>query len=246
MEQGGVLRLGIGIKQGFEGRDRTAGDARRGCRDGDRDTLPEGVGFGSREGDGCMRGIGSVGEKLDGTSSEVGGLVATAGPSVGGEFPTAEECRISEAAGRADVKVLGGGKVKEEIAEDGKGDRLFWLAAGFSVVAFDAPDEVLDNWGFCGRKGEICVNMERLEMGKVQFDCFGLDSSAKPGNPCYNGILAGWQEGAIWVCKSTDRGEGDERFLPDTVGSVSAGRNAMLKVKSDLEAKVPKALVPPK
>ena len=66
-----------------------------------------------------MRGIGSIGEKLDGTSSEVGGLVATTGLSVGGEFPAAEECRISEAAGRADVKVLGGGKVTEEIAEDG-------------------------------------------------------------------------------------------------------------------------------
>ena len=78
-----------------------------------------------------MRGIGSVGEKLDGTSSEVGGLVATAGPSIGGEFPAAEECRIREEAGREDVKVLGGGKVKEEIAEEGKGDRLFWLVAGF-------------------------------------------------------------------------------------------------------------------
>ena len=107
-----------------------------------------------------MRGIGSVGEKLDGTSSGVGGLVATTGPSVGGEFPAAEECRISEAAGRADVKVLGGGKVMEEIAEDGKGDRLFWLAAGFSVVALDAPNEALDDRGFCGRKGEICVNVK--------------------------------------------------------------------------------------
>ena len=160
MEQGGVLRLGIGIKQGFEGRDRTAGDAGRGCRDGDRDTLPEGVGFGSREGDGCVCGIGSVREKLDGASPEICGVVPSAGAPICGKFPAAEECGVSEAAGRTNVEVLGGGKVTEEIAEDGKGDRLFWLAAGFSVVALDAPNEALDNRGFCGRKGEICVNVK--------------------------------------------------------------------------------------
>ena len=83
-------------------------------------------------------------------------------------------------------------------------------------------------------------------MGKVRFDRLGLDSSAEPGNPCHDGVLAGRQEGAVRVCESADGGEGDERFLPDTVGCAGAGRDAMPKVKSDLGAEMPEALIPPK
>ena len=97
-----------------------------------------------------MCGIGSVREKLDGASPEICGVIPSAGAPICGKFPAAEECRVSEAAGRTNVEVLGGGKVTEEIAEDGKGDWLFGFVASFSVVVLDATDEALNNRGFCG------------------------------------------------------------------------------------------------
>ena len=47
-------------------------------------------------------------------------------------------------------------------------------------------------------------------MGEIRFDRSGLDSSAEPGNPSHDGVLTGWQEGAVGVCEATDGSKGDE------------------------------------
>ena len=47
-------------------------------------------------------------------------------------------------------------------------------------------------------------------MGEIRFDHLGLDLSAEPGNPSHDGVLTGWQEGAIGVCEAADRSEGDK------------------------------------
>ena len=83
-------------------------------------------------------------------------------------------------------------------------------------------------------------------MGEVSFDGLRLDSAAKPGHPCHDGVLASWEEGSVWFEVPTDGSEIDEGFLANAVSGTCARRDPLPKVKSDLGCDMSEALIPQK
>ena len=102
------------------------------------------------------------------------------------ELAALEEARVCKAACGLNDGVAGldaWSELGQEGREKGECNWLDWVAITFTVVALNAPDEMLDEWRFNCCKGEVGVDVEGANCRQICLDGFGLNSATKARNP---------------------------------------------------------------